>query len=176
MSYCAHKHLLAQIWQFKSRSDLEKIVNQISSSSCPNVISVQIWLSLPTSSWDMVHTSTFWLKFDSLSPALTLKIRSRSPELNQLFIMSQCYIRENLVKIQLLVHEISCKQEIFTPTPTPTLTPTLTPMPTGSAPKTIYPLPFGGGQQKQNVHTLYLTRGFLAPLPIFETSDMFISL
>ena len=24
MRYCAHKHLLAQIWQFKSRSDIEK--------------------------------------------------------------------------------------------------------------------------------------------------------
>ena len=32
MRYCAHKHLLAQIWQFKSHSDLE------------NVISMQIWL------------------------------------------------------------------------------------------------------------------------------------
>ena len=48
MRYCAHKHLLAQIWQFKSRTDLEKKgqdhQNQISSSSCPNVISMQIWV------------------------------------------------------------------------------------------------------------------------------------
>ena len=55
------------------------------------------------SSWFMRYcahkhllTSIFWLKFGSLSPALTLKNRSRSPKSNQLFIMSQCYIRANL--------------------------------------------------------------------------------
>ena len=36
-----------------------------------------------------VHTSTFWLKFGSLSPAVTLKIRSRSPNPNYLFTMSK---------------------------------------------------------------------------------------
>ena len=89
--------------------------------------------NLPTSSWDMVHTSTFGLKCGSLSPTVTLKIRSRSPKSNQLFIMSQCYIHANLVKIHSPVHEISCKQESVTSTPT------LTPTPTGSAPKTICP-------------------------------------
>ena len=59
----------------------------------------------------MVHTSTFWLRFGSLSPAVTLKIRSMSPKPDQLFIMSQCYIHANLIKIHPLVHEISCKQE-----------------------------------------------------------------
>ena len=48
MRYCAHKHLSAQIWQFKSCSDLEKQVkvtkNQISSSSCPSIISMYIWM------------------------------------------------------------------------------------------------------------------------------------
>ena len=92
----------------------------------------------PTSSRDMVHTSTFWLKFGSLSPAVTLKIRSRSPKSNQLFIMFQCYIRANLVKIHPPDHEISCIQESVTPTLR------LTPTPTGSAQKTICPLPFGG--------------------------------
>ena len=58
-----------------------------------------------------MHTSTFGLKFGSLSPAMTLKIRSRSPKPNQLFIMSQCYSHANLVKIHPPVHEISCKQE-----------------------------------------------------------------
>ena len=33
-----------------------------------------------------------------LSPAVTLKNRSRSPKPNQLFIMSQCYIHANLVE------------------------------------------------------------------------------
>ena len=135
-----------------------------------------------------MHTSTFWLKFGSLSPALTLKnmsrspksnqlfimsqcyihanlveirqpiheiwctqallglnlavspavtlkIRSRSPKPNQLIIMSQCYIHANLVKIHPPVHEISCKQESVT----------LTPTPTGSAPKTICPPPLWWG-------------------------------
>ena len=139
-----------------------------------------------------MHTSTFWLKFGSLSPALTLKNRSRSPKLNQLFIMSQCYIHANLVEICQLVHEIwrtqaflnlkfgslsptvtlkiwssspkpnqlfimsqcyihanlikihppvhelSCKQESVM------LTPALTP--TGSAPKTICPPPLRWGK------------------------------
>ena len=80
----------------------------------------------------MVHEITcgqtfFWLKFGTLSPAVTLKIRSKSPKPNQLFIMSQCYIHANLVKIQPPVHEISWKQE--------SVTPTLTQMPKGSAPK-----------------------------------------
>ena len=66
--------------------------------------------SLPISSWDMVHTNTFWLKFGSLSPTVTLKIRSRSPKPNQLFIMSQCYTHANLVKIHPPVHGISSKQ------------------------------------------------------------------
>ena len=95
---------------------------------------------------DMVHISTFGLKFGSLSPAVTLKIRSRSPKPNQLFIISQCYIHANLVKIHPLIHEISCKQESVTPMRT--LMPTLTLMPTGSAPKQYVPLPFGGGHKK----------------------------
>ena len=135
--YCAHKHLLAQIRQFKSCSDLEKNgqghQNLISSSSCPNVITIQIWLNLPTSSRDMVHTSSFWLKFGSLSPAVTLKIRSKSPKPNQLFIISQCYIHANLVKIHPPVHEISRIQESVMLTPT------------GSATKTICPPPLWWG-------------------------------
>ena len=82
--------------------------------------------------------STFWLKIGSLSPAVTLKIRSRSPEPNQLFTMSQCYIHANLVKIWQPVHEISCKQESVTPTPT------------GSAPKTICPPPLSVGGHNQS--------------------------
>ena len=114
MSYRAHKHLLVQIWQFKPRSDLEKLVKVTKTksalSSCPHIICIQIWLNLPTSSSHTVHTSTFGLKFGSLSPALTMKIRSRSPKPNQPFIMSQCYIHANLVKIHPPVHEISCKE------------------------------------------------------------------
>ena len=66
---------------------------------------------------------------------MTLKIRSRSPKPNPLFItcLSQCYIHANLAKIHPLVHEISCKQESVTPTPT------------GSAPKTICPPPLRWG-------------------------------
>ena len=64
---------------------------------------------------------------------MTLKIKSRSPKPNQHFIMSQCYIHANLLKIWQQVHEISCTQESVTPTPTPT----------GSAPKKKKaPLPY----------------------------------
>ena len=88
-------------------------------------------------------------EFGSLSPAVTLKIRSRSPKPNQLFIMSQCYIHKNLVKIRPPVHEISWKQEsvtlTLTPTPTPTPTLTLTLSQTGSALKTICLLPLRRG-------------------------------
>ena len=75
----------------------------------------------------------FGLKFGSLRPAVTLKIRSRSPKPNQLFNMSQCYIHANLVKIHPPVHKISCKQESVMLKPMPT--------PTGSTPKTICPPP-----------------------------------
>ena len=81
---------------------------------------------------DMVHTGTFWHESGSLSPTVTLKIRSRSPKPNQLFIMSQCYSHANLVKIHPPVHDISCKQESVTPTPT------------RSAPKTMSPSPSVG--------------------------------
>ena len=145
MRYCAHKHLLAQIWQFKSHSDLEKLVKVTKTKSTLHLVPVLYpcksgW-NLPISSWDMVHTSTFWLKFGSLSPAVTLKFMSRSPKANQLFIMSQCYIHANLVKIHPPVRKISCKQESVTlmPTPTPMSTPT------GSTPKTICPPPLRWG-------------------------------
>ena len=139
MRYCAHKHLLAQIWQLKSSTDPEKYVKVTKIKSAlqhvPMLYPCKSGWNLPTSSWDMVHTSTFGLKFGSLSPAVTLKIMSRSPKPNQLFIMSQCYIHANLVKIHPPVHEISCKQGRVTPTLTPTR----------SAPKTIFPPPLRWG-------------------------------
>ena len=54
-----------------------------------------------------------WTKFGSLSPAVTLKNRSRSPKPNQLFIMSQCYIQANLVEICQSIHEIWCIQALL---------------------------------------------------------------
>ena len=90
------------------------------------------------SSWDILQTSTLWLKFDSLSPTVTLKIMSRSTKPNYLFTMSQGYIHANLVKIWQPVHEISCKQESVKPTPTPTW----------SASKTICPPPLQWGNIK----------------------------
>ena len=136
MRYCAHKHLLAQIWQFKSSSDLEEYVMVTKTKSAlhhaPMLYPCKYDWNLPTSSWDMVHTNTFWLKFGSLSPAVTLKIRSRSPKSNQLFIVSKYYIHDaNLVKIHPPVHEILCKQESVTLTE--------------SAPETGRPLPLRWG-------------------------------
>ena len=140
MRYCAHKHLLAQIWQFKSHTDLEKYVKVTKIKLVLHHVVLYPCKSgwnPSNSSWDMVHTSTFGLKFGSLSPTLTVKIRSRSPEPNQLIIMSQCYIHANLVKIHPPVLEISCKQESVTLTLMPTLT--LTQTPTGSALKQYVP-------------------------------------
>ena len=145
MKYCAHKHLLAQIWQFMSRTDLEKYVKVTKIKSAlhhvPMLYPYKSGWNPSISSWDMVHTSTFGLKFGSLSPAVTLKIRSRSPKPNQLIIMSQCYIHANLVKIHPPVHKISCKQESVTLMPTLTLMPT----PTGFTPKTICSTPLWWG-------------------------------
>ena len=62
--------------------------------------------------YDIVRRSTFLLKFGSLSPALTLKNRSRSPKSKQFFIMSQCYIHANLVEICQPVPEIWCTQAL----------------------------------------------------------------
>ena len=143
MRYCAHKYLLAQIWQFKSSTDLEKYVKVTKIKTAlhhvPMLYPCESGWNPSTSLWDMVHTSTFGLKFGSLSPAVTLKIRSRWPKPNQMIMMSQCYIHVNLVKIHQLVHKTSRKQESVTPTLTPT------PTPTGSAPKTICPPPLRWG-------------------------------
>ena len=143
MRYCAHKHLLAQNWQLRSPPDLEKYVNVTKIKSAlhhvPMLCPCKSGWNPSTSSWDMVHISTSGLKFGSLSPAVTLKIMSRSPKPNQLIIIYQCYIHANLLKIHPPVHEISCKQE--------SVTLTLMPTPTRSTPKQYVPLPFSGGHK-----------------------------
>ena len=96
---------------------------------------------------------------------LWLKIRSRSPKSNQFFTVSQIYIHENLVRIQLLVHQKLCRQKSVM------LMPTLTQMPTPkltvSAPKTVCPPPQRWGDinkvrhyrfQKLGVITVLLSR------------------
>ena len=140
MSKCYIHANLVKICQL-----VREILKNMSRSPKPNhffvmfqrYIHVQSGWNLPISSSDMVHTSTFWFKFGSLSPAVTLKIMSGLPKPNQLFIISKCYIHANLIKIHPLVHEISCIQE--------SVTPTLSLMPTGSAPKTICPPPLWWG-------------------------------
>ena len=89
-----------------------------------------------------MQTSTFWLKFRSLSPPSDLKISSRSPKPNQLFMVSKSYIHAKLVKICQLVHIILYRQE--------TVTLTLTADAKGSAPKTIYPPPLRWGHIKMS--------------------------
>ena len=81
----------------------------------------------------------FSLNLACLSLAVTLKIMSRSPKLNQHFIMSQCYTHANLVKIHPPVQEILCKQESVTLMPTPT------PRQQDQHQKQYAPLPFDGG-------------------------------
>ena len=58
---------------------------------------------------------------------MTLKTKARSPKPNKAFTMSQCYIHDNLVPIQPLVHEISNTEESLRQMPMP--------IPTGSTPK-----------------------------------------
>ena len=96
MRYCAQKHLLAQIWQFVLHWPwkIGRHQNQISSSSCSDVISMQIWLNSANQFMRYGAHKHLWT-YGSLSPAVTLKIRSRSSKPNQLFIMSQCYIQAN---------------------------------------------------------------------------------
>ena len=75
---------------------------------------MQIWLKSANQFMRYGAHKPFGFKFGSLSPAVTLKIMSRSPKPNQLFIMSQCYIHANSVKIHPPVHETACKQESVT--------------------------------------------------------------
>ena len=67
MRYCAHKHLLAYIWRFNSRTDLEKEV-KVTKSNQPFVMSQYY---------------------------IILKITSRSPKPKQHFVTSQRYIQAN---------------------------------------------------------------------------------
>ena len=76
-------------------------------------------------------------EFLFFSTAVTLKIMSKLPNSNHLFVMSQLYIDKNLVRNQSLVHKILCRQE--SAMPMPTLMPIPMPMPMGSAPKSICP-------------------------------------
>ena len=89
---------------------------------CPHTTQTILWWALiiqtctfgniPANGWwNNMQTSIFWLKIGTLSPAVTLKIKSRSPKADRLFTVSQCYIHANSVKIRQPVHEISCWQE-----------------------------------------------------------------
>ena len=94
-------------------------------------------------------------EFSVFSTAVTLKIGSRSSKSNQLFVMSQLYIHENLIRNKPPVHKIFCIQETVTLKPTPMPTPTPRPTPTGSASKSVcHPFsPYFGGhnfQQSRN--------------------------
>ena len=107
------------------------------------VVILKIRSSSPSSTFVSDITMQFWSESihrfmryyaDNLfgwSPAVTLKIRSRSPKPNHLFNLCQRYIHANLVRIWLMVREISCRQASVT----------LTLTQTGSAPKTICPPP-----------------------------------
>ena len=84
--------------------------------------------------WDDVQHQTpahcyfkGWIFKKKKKKKTTLKIRSRSPNYNQLFALSKLY----LLRIQPLVHKILCRQEIVMPMQ----------MPAVSAPKSIRPPP-----------------------------------
>ena len=80
---------------------------------------------------------------------VTLSTRSRSSKSNQIFHSSQQCTNASLVKIHYLVQNIMHGNKKWTSTPTPTHT--------GSAPKTIYPLPSGLGGHKYLQSPLTIT-------------------
>ena len=104
MRYCAHKHLLAQIWQFKSRTDLEKLVKVIKIKSAlhhvPMLYPCKSGWNLPTSSWDMVQKSTSGLKFGSL------KFKWQ----RSLFLFLHCSFKGIISRI--IVKKTACKHSI----------------------------------------------------------------
>ena len=83
----------------------------------------------------------FLFKFDLFSSSVTLKTMAKSPKSNQNFSISQCFIQANLVPIGQLVQKISYTQVSIKQTPT------------RSPPKTIYPLPIGGGHKNGRAFT-----------------------
>ena len=114
--YCAHKYLLAQIWQFKSRT----VEKEVKVTKTPNLLFIISQCYIHANLVEIcqpVHEiwctqALLGLKFGSLSPTVTLKIRSRSPKPNQLFILSHCYIHANLVKIPPTPpHPTSCSRD-----------------------------------------------------------------
>ena len=123
LSILSNLFRLANLLTLKSRSRSPK-PNQLFIMSKYYIHANLVEISQPVHEIWCIQ-ALFGLNLAVLSPAVTLKIRSWSPKPNQLFIMSQCYIHANLLKIHPLVHEISCKQE--------SVTLTLTPTPTGSS-------------------------------------------
>ena len=77
-SFGSNLAVLVPHWPWKTGQGHQ---NLISSSSCPNVISMQIWLKSADQLMRYGAHKHFWLTFGSLNPAVTLKIRSRSPNL-----------------------------------------------------------------------------------------------
>ena len=55
----------------------------------------------------------------SFSTAVTLEIRPKSRKSEQFSVMSKFYFHENLVRMQLLLQKILCRQESVTPLPAP---------------------------------------------------------
>ena len=97
--------------------------NLINSEPLPNNALVQVWSK-------SIHLFRRYRvgkpNLISFHGLVTLKMRSRSPKSNQLFLPSQLCIYASLVKIHPVVQKISRRKEA-----------TRTPTPTGSVPKTI---------------------------------------
>ena len=131
----------------------EKECGQASFYSVYSVVTLKIKSKSPKSNksfklsqqynmWSLVHErgcrQAFLVKIWKFQSAgVTLKMRSRSPKSNHFFSVSQYDVCASLVKIHPLIQEIECRQEA-------------TRTPTGSALKTICPLPpppflLGGG-------------------------------
>ena len=154
MRYCAHKHLLAQIWQFKPHSDLEnrsRSPKPISSSSCPYVISMQIWLKSANQFMTYgAHKHFFGLNLAVEVPQWPWKLcQGHQNLINSLLCIIVTSMQIWLKSTHQFTRYVN-KSDTLKPTPLPTLTP----RPTGSASKTMSPSPSVGNIKYQDVWIL----------------------
>ena len=89
--------------------------------NCPSWISGRERMTVENISWS-ISMKECWqesvTEFLVFLP-VTLEIRPKSRKSEQFFVMSKFYFHENLVRMQLLLQKILCRQESVTPLPAP---------------------------------------------------------
>ena len=116
-------------WPWKLGQGHQNLIKSSNLLTIPKLQYIKFGQNQSFGSRDRVQTRVFWSKFDIQSAGVTLKMRSRSPNLITSF-PNPSNVCASLVKIHPLVQKIESRQEA---------TWTQTRMPTGSAPKAICP-------------------------------------